>query len=102
MGEFLKEAVTYLHDILVPIANKLGDPEARKEYQQSIGYQPGTDTPPAFPTGSAMQNYIDNEEAEKESLLFAESMQEVAHIIDALRSMYQTGAATWYSISPGK
>ena len=101
MGEFLKEAVTYLRDILVPIANKLGDPDSRKEFQHSIGYKPGTDTAPSFPAGSAMQRYIDNEEEGKESLLFAQSMEEVAQIIEGLRSMYQTGAATYYSINPG-
>lgn len=101
MGEFLKDAVTYLHDILVPIANKLGDPESRKEFHRSIGYPPDSDTAPTFPDGSAMQKYIDSEKEEEESVLFAESMEEVAQMIESLRSMYQTGAATYYSINPG-
>ncbi len=101
MGEFLKDAVTYLHDILAPIANKLGDPQSREEFHRSIGYPADSNTAPTFPDGSAMQKYIDSEKEEEESVLFAESMEEVAQIIESLRSMYQTGAATYYSINPG-
>ena len=101
MADFLKEAVQTLHDILMPVAKRFGDPEEKKQFQQSIGYQgKDSDAPPSFPDGSAMENYLKNEEESKDEILFAQSLAEVAQMIDALRGIYETGADTYYAINP--
>lgn len=99
MSDFLKETVKNLHDILSPLTKKLSDPMARKQFQQSLGYSAGENAAePVFPNGSAMERYYKNENPREEEVLFAQAMQEVAAVIDALSEMYRTGADTYYAI----
>jgi hypothetical protein len=101
MSDFFKKAVTILHDVLEPLTSKLNDPEAKLQFQQSLGYKPAADAkPPVFPDGSAMKRYLDNENPKEEEILLAQSFQEVAQVIDALKELYQTGADTYYAINP--
>ncbi len=88
-----------LHGVLAPLAAKLGDPEARKEFEKSIGYQPGENAPPPqFPEGSAMERYFKNEDKSKDDQLYKESIAEAEQIVDVLKNFYATGAATWHGI----
>jgi hypothetical protein len=97
MSEMLKSAMEMLHGVLAPLAAKLGDPEARKEFEKSIGYEPGENaTPPQFPEGSAMERYFKNEDKSKDEQLYKEAIEEAERIVDVLKDFYATGAAAWH------
>src|SRR5688500_7533933 len=96
MSDFLKDAMEMLHAVLAPLAAKLGDPEARKEFEKSIGYEPGENSPPPqFPEGSAMERYYKSQDKSKDDQLYKQAIAEAEEIIDVLKNFYATGAAAW-------
>ncbi|GJM36355.1 MAG: hypothetical protein DHS20C18_53560 [Saprospiraceae bacterium] len=102
MDGFFKKIIEFLHGILAPLAKKLADPQARTQFHESLGFQQDPNAPePDFPDGSAMDAFLKNEKENEEALLFAQSLQEIARIIDALKGMYRAGAETYYAINPG-
>lgn len=107
MSDFFKTAIGIVHSVFDPMIKRLSEDEARAQFQESLGFKPaqvnGKDVElakPAFPDGSAMQRYLDNENLKEEEILLAQSIQEIAQTIDALREFCETGADVYYAINP--
>jgi hypothetical protein len=98
MSDVLKFLMENLHGVLAPLVAKLSDPEARKEFEKSIGYESDPASPPQFPPGSAMERYYTNADKSKDEQLYKEAIEEAGQIIDVLKNFYSTGAAAWHGV----